>query len=144
MSHSTSQKRSQNVLTSKSAADANLRNAGAYDGGTSHAGVHEPFPFLAKPFDYPKDGCSVTTDGIAPSAGQTAAGAKIALSGDDKKDSTPRSIIRPWATIPAQACTEPAAHPTRANQHSDPLVRWQVESIAQGPYHVIASVSGMQ
>jgi hypothetical protein len=144
MNHSTSQKRSQNVLTSKSAADANLRNTGAYDGDTSDAGIHEPFPFLAKPFDYPKYGGSVATDGIAPSAGQKAVGAKIALSGDDKKDSTPHSILRPWATIPAQACTKPAAHPTRANEHSDPLLRWQVESMAQGPYHVIASVSGMQ
>jgi hypothetical protein len=144
MNHGTSQKPSQNILTSKSAADANLRNSRAYDGDTSDAGLDGPFQFLAKPFDDRKYGCSVVADGIAPSAGQTTAGAKMALSGDDKKHSTPLSIPRPWATPPAQAYTEPAAHQTRANQHPDPLLRWQAESMAQGPYLVIASVSGMQ
>jgi len=144
MNHGTSQKPSQNMLTFKSAVDANLRNPRAYDGDTSDAGLDGPFRFLAKPFDDQKYGCSVVADGIAPSAGQTAFGAKMALSGDDKKHSTSLSIPRPWATLPAQAYTEPAAHQPRANQHSDPLLRWQAESMTQGPYHVIASVSGMQ
>jgi hypothetical protein len=144
MNHGTSQKRSQNMLTSKSAADTNLRNPRAYDGDTSDAGLDGPFQFLAKPFDDPKYGCSVVAGGIAPSAGQTTAGAKMALSGDDKKHSTPLSIPRPWATLPAQVYTEPVAHQTRANQHPDPLLRWQAESMAQEPYLVTASVSRMQ
>jgi hypothetical protein len=127
-------------------------NAGPVNGDTrasandtSHIDLHEPFAFLAKPFDHPKQDDSTATRGLARSALQIPVGANTIHSGDREKHLTYHVIPRPWATQPAQqALKGPAAHPPRASQHPDPLLRWQAESMAECPYHMVASVSRLQ
>ena len=105
----------------------------------------EPFPLHSKPFEHPMYGSSTTIGGLPPSARQTPTVASPTRSSDHKKQSTHHLVDRPWAIQPAQqALKGPVAHPLRASQHSDPLLRWQAETTSEGPYHIIASVSGHQ
>jgi hypothetical protein len=110
-----------------------------------YGGFREPVQTLTKPFDHLMPVCGIAPTDLTPSPPQEPNLFKTHLTDNQTKQSTQHVVDRPWATrSPNQPFKDAQAYPFNPHHHSDPLTRWQRESVVEGPYQMIGSVGVQQ